>query len=287
MIASHMNWPNVVINTTTREEYRTDIKGTLSVFSSNSGVGYYSAGGSKLAVGTDTFFISNEGQDYAIDIKQDTPVETFNIHFSTLMLRKLQPALLLKQEQLLDGQDKVADEFNFYNKLYWKDDVFRNTIGVLQRKAAEGELNDMMTDELLSALLEHLFVHQSGFKAKADALSVAKQATKTEVLKRLTLATDYIYEHYACAITLDELAATACLSKFHFLRLFKEVYGKTPYQYITGIKISKAAMLLATTVMSVNEIAWAVGYDDTSTFCRSFKRHQKYWPQSYRRLIQK
>lgn len=287
MIASRKNWPNVVINTTTRAEYRTDIQGTLSIFSSNKGTGHYAADNCKVAVGSDTFFISNEDQCYSIDIQQTKAVETFNIHFSTQMLRKLQPALLLKHEQLLDGDEHISNEVNFYNKLYWKDDVFRSIVSLLQQKSADGELNDMMTDEILSSLLEHLHTEQLGFTRKANSLFAAKETTRSEVLNRLCMATDYIYEYYASNIALDDLAVIACLSKFHFLRLFKEVHKQTPYQYITRIRLSKAVQLLKASTLSINEIAWAVGYEDSSTFCRSFKRRHNYWPQSYRNLVQK
>ncbi|MEZ5015490.1 MAG: AraC family transcriptional regulator [Flavipsychrobacter sp.] len=287
LIASDMKWPNVIINATTRQEYRMDIKGTLSLFSSIKGEGYYCAGNNTVKVNEDTFYISNEEQCYGIDINESRNVETFNIHFSTHMLRSLLPTVLLKDEVLLDNPLKDAKETNFYNRLYWKDEFFRKTVAALQNYQARGELNDMLTEELLADLLTHLYSQQLGWRKGVSDLSVAKRSTKEEVLLRLTLATDYIHTYYAIPISLDKLAKVSCLSKYHFLRLFKEVYRTTPYQYIKSIRLDKAQQLLKGTNLPVAHISSSIGYEDISSFSRGFKEHYGYWPSSYRKLVQK
>ena len=54
----------------------------------------------------------------------------------------------------------------------------------------------------------------------------------------------FIDENFAAAIDLNKIADEACFSKFHFVRLFKEIYGRTPYQYLTDVRIEKAKAYL-------------------------------------------
>lgn len=283
MIATRNEWPNVIINTQTRQEYRTDIKGTLSIFSNIKGQAHITADNTTQHLGEETYFISNEEQLYGIDIAQS--VETFNIHFSTAMLQNLVPAIVGKYERLLDGYNKTTT-IEFANKAYWKDEYFRRTVQQLKNTSESGELNDIMTEEILSALLEHIYVQQSDIRKNIEQLDAYKHSTKEEVAKRLSIAVDYIHAHYYSSVTLDELALVACMSKFHFLRTFKQVYKLTPYQYIMSVRLDRAKQLLQTTQMPVSNIAAMVGYDDVSVFSRGFKRYYNYQPIAYRKLAQ-
>ena len=57
-------------------------------------------------------------------------------------------------------------------------------------------------------------------------------------------AKNFIDQNFANKINLSDIAAEAWFSKFHFLRLFKLLYGRTPHQYLTGVRIKKARQLL-------------------------------------------
>lgn len=281
MIATKKSWPDVIINTITPREYRDDIKGTLTIFSNIRGQAYYGADNQREQVGEDTYFISNEHQLYSIDIRRQT--ETFNIHFSTAMLHELLPTLTLNTESLLDNAGTSAVQpYYFYNRQYWKDNYFRKTVSLLQSGYLSGRLDGLMTEEVLASLLQHILSGQNDFFRRIDTLPVVKAATRDEVLARLSSAVDYIYQQYYTAISLDELATVACMSKFHFLRMFKQVQGQTPYQFIAAIRLDKAKQLLSDSELTVTDIALLVGYEDIATFCRAFKRRYNTWPMSYR-----
>lgn len=281
LIVSKRQWPNIIINTTTPSEYRDNIDGTLTIFSNISGEAYYGADNERKRVGDDTYFISNERQLYSIDIS--SRVETFNIHFSTSMLGGMLSVIERGDEWLLDDPDRQSDKpCNFYNRRYWKDAFFRNTTALLKERHSLGILDSLQTEEILARLLQHMLFQHKGIVDSVKTLKITKAATRMELYSRLSLAVDYIHEQYAWAISLDELAAVACMSKFHFLRTFKQVFRLTPYQYITSIRLDKARLLLTSTHFSVAEISLLVGYEDSSTFCRAFKGKVGYWPLEYR-----
>jgi AraC family transcriptional regulator len=141
-----------------------------------------------------------------------------------------------------------------------------------------------MTEELLAALLQHFLDSNKLLKKEITSIRSAKASTREEIYKRLSMATDHIHSYYAQDITLDELAGRACMSKFHFLRLFKEVLGRTPYQYIASVRLAKAAGLLRSTTLTAAEISWMVGYEDPTSFNRAFYNFHKYRPQAYREM---
>nr|WP_262899503.1 AraC family transcriptional regulator [Chryseosolibacter histidini] len=96
------------------------------------------------------------------------------------------------------------------------------------------------------------------------------------------IATDYIHSYYHQDITLEELAGVACLSKFHFLRLFKIAFQKTPHQFISEVKVQQAKTFLKRTGMEVSAIAKALGFDNTSSFSRMFYHQTGLYPSQYR-----
>lgn len=83
---------------------------------------------------------------------------------------------------------------------------------------------------------------------------------------------------------LNDVAKLSGLSKFHFLRVFRDSVGITPMQYLANLKVDKAKYRLLDSKDSIIETAFELGYQDLSTFNKSFKRHTGISPSHYRRL---
>lgn len=86
-------------------------------------------------------------------------------------------------------------------------------------------------------------------------------------------------------ISLDELAAEAQLSAFHFARMFKQSVGLPPRAYLTQLRVEKARELLEHTDLPVTEIAFEVGYSSNQVLARVFLKHQHMSPTDYRRAV--
>lgn len=84
-------------------------------------------------------------------------------------------------------------------------------------------------------------------------------------------------------ISLDELAAEARLSPFHFARMFKQSVGVPPRVHLTQLRMEKARELLETTNLPITEIAQEVGYSSNQVLARVFTKHQRMSPTDYRR----
>ena len=83
-------------------------------------------------------------------------------------------------------------------------------------------------------------------------------------------------------LALSDLAERAGLSPFHFLRIFRDVTGTTPHQYLVGARLRRAARLLLDTAQPVTRIAYDVGFEDLSNFTRTFRREIGCTPRAYR-----
>jgi len=100
---------------------------------------------------------------------------------------------------------------------------------------------------------------------------------------RIKKALRYIRMNINGFIKIEELASLSCLSKGHFIRLFKKELNITPTQYINQKKIERAQLLLITTDLSIKDIAYGLSYDDVSYFNRLFKLYASVTPKEYRR----
>ncbi len=104
--------------------------------------------------------------------------------------------------------------------------------------------------------------------------------------KRLIQAKWFIDKNYMNAINLSEISDAAILSKFHFTRLFKQIYGKTPHQYITYLRIEKAKQLLQES-KSVSEVCDTIGFESLTTFSGLFKRMVGLTPSKFAEIHKK
>jgi AraC family transcriptional regulator len=96
---------------------------------------------------------------------------------------------------------------------------------------------------------------------------------------------DLMHERLSEDIGLDELAAEARLSPFHFARMFKASVGVPPRVHLTRLRLEKACELLEKTDRSVTEIALEVGYSSNQVLARVFVKHRHMTPSDYRRAV--
>lgn len=104
---------------------------------------------------------------------------------------------------------------------------------------------------------------------------------------RIQKVLSYLRKNVFKATDIDSLADISCLSKDHFIRLFKKETGITPLQYINQKKIEKAQLILITDTMPVKNIAYLLAYEDHSYFNRLFKKLTGVTPQQYRDMYKK
>ena len=103
---------------------------------------------------------------------------------------------------------------------------------------------------------------------------------KIYLYRRIVQAKLFIDNNCSENIDLDNIADEAYFSKFHFIRQFKKIYGKTPHQYLTLVRIEKSMQLLRTET-PVTEVCFSVGFESLSSFSGLFKRIVGLTPSAY------
>ncbi len=109
-----------------------------------------------------------------------------------------------------------------------------------------------------------------------------EQYEKIYLYKRIVAAKLFIDNHYAEDIDLDNISDQAHFSKFHFIRLFKSIYGKTPNNYLINVRMDNAKILLAKGY-SVLETSIMVGFDSRTSFAGMFKKNAGQAPSMFQR----
>lgn len=120
------------------------------------------------------------------------------------------------------------------------------------------------------------FLYRFGYLADSIELYQRKEVQK------ILPALDYINEHYAAALSLDEISNHLGFNPSYFCRIFKEATGATFTEYLNFVRICKAERMLAKTQDSILEIADAVGICSVSYFNRIFKKYHNCSPSFYR-----
>jgi len=100
--------------------------------------------------------------------------------------------------------------------------------------------------------------------------------------RRIVQAKLFIDNHYSQKINLDNISDEAFFSKFHFIRLFNTIYGKTPHQYLTAVRIAAARKSLSNGE-SVQHTCFEVGFESLSSFSTLFKKSTGYSPTHFRK----
>jgi AraC-like DNA-binding protein len=103
---------------------------------------------------------------------------------------------------------------------------------------------------------------------------------KVYLTEQVIRSKQFMDTHFSENIDLDKIASEGSLSKFHFIRLFKKYYGRTPHQYLTDVRIAKAKELIDAG-HSVSETCYAVGFSSLSSFTGFFKRSGGSTPNAY------
>jgi AraC family transcriptional regulator len=113
---------------------------------------------------------------------------------------------------------------------------------------------------------------------RSDNLELSRGFTASHYKRVL----DFVADHYGTDITIDDMARVAGLSSAHFSRLFKEVIGDTPYQFVMDYRIEQAKRMLRDKAVLMVDIALGCGFADQAHFSRIFKKLTGQTPKAFR-----
>ena len=108
------------------------------------------------------------------------------------------------------------------------------------------------------------------------------ETTAPDVYERLCRARRFIDLCYDLPLNLDQMSSHACFSRYHFLRLFRQAFNKTPHQYLVERRIEKAKELLSSENLRVTDVCFEVGFQSLGSFSSLFHKAVGHPPITYR-----
>ncbi len=117
-------------------------------------------------------------------------------------------------------------------------------------------------------------------------MSVSPKTDDT-TFRRLIRARDFLAAGFGNQILLEQAARQACLSPFHFQRLFVRTFGESPGEFVTRLRMERARRLLEADEMPITEICLEIGYASLGTFSKRFAERVGQPPSEYRRAARR
>ena len=108
-----------------------------------------------------------------------------------------------------------------------------------------------------------------------------------ELFRRLCRSRDYLAAGLDRPLRLADAAREACLSPYHYHRLFTRTFGETPHEFLTRMRMDLARRLLVQDRLPVTEVCFAVGYESLGSFSSRFRRLVGYSPSEFQRGLRR
>jgi AraC-like DNA-binding protein len=140
-----------------------------------------------------------------------------------------------------------------------------------QNLKSGGLQNDFLQNEFFYSLAESVITDQRFVCDHLRKLNFKKNITNEDVFRSLLAAQAYIDEHAMEVLCLEQISLQAHISKYHFIRVFKHVFGISPYQYQKRKRLETARQQLMLG-RSVFDTAILIGYPDIPSFSKAFKQ---------------
>lgn len=171
-----------------------------------------------------------------------------------------------------------------FEKVFVNDWVFNNVLSGIINNFEYCRYDKLYLDEKYSGLADRLFYNQKLIDEEMNKLKFKRRSTSSDIYKRLNRSIDFIESSYNKNISIDDISRVAAISKYHLIRLFKELYKTTPYNYLVKTRLGKAKNMLVVSDDSISSICDKLGYNSITTFTNVFKRHTGHSPAVYRTL---
>ena len=110
-------------------------------------------------------------------------------------------------------------------------------------------------------------------------------AVDDDLYRRLARSRDFLAAGFDQPLRLADAARHACLSPYHYHRLFARTFGETPHEFLTRLRIDRAKQLLTRDRLPVTEVCFAVGYESLGSFSSRFRSIVGYPPSEYQRRV--
>jgi AraC-like DNA-binding protein len=258
--------------------YRT----TLSLKSVVRGSELYATGRGRHLVTDESFLILNDGQEYSLEFQGPATTETLALFFRRGFVEQIADSIARPAERQLDEIAPSHRVMDWHERLYPNEGHVGRLLqrlhrGVTERAACGSWLEDQFCN-LAVALVEL----RDGVRTEVEQFPGRRQATREELYRRLHRGRDFLSASFAENVSVAMAARATHLSPYHFHRMFKLAFQRTPMQFLQECRLAAARRLLAATDQPVTAICFAVGFESLGSFSWLFRRRFGLSPRAFR-----
>ena len=246
---------DVVVWSTVSQSSTVRVCGPLSVRAVWGGAESYTIGRRTLCIDEDNYLVISGGRDYLMRSDRRAAGESLTIFFSNA------------------AQSKERRDF-FAEHLRPRDDDVTQYLQRILDARRRGVTDNDWYSEQIQLLYAQLVLANDELHRRAIAFAPASLSTRTELLRRVMTATDFVNSNYMSPITLDDIASAANLSKYHLARLFRALHGASPAAYMRLKRIRTAERLIERSDADLADIAERSGFGSRWSMFRELRRRR-------------
>lgn len=276
-----MDTGNFIINQRAQQYYWSG-ECFLSIKSFYNGESTYQVKHRDYRINDSRFLILNECTKYQLTIDSNSEVESFCVFFSPSFVSGFISELNTPEDKLLDFNISKTSGVRLFEKTHLHQGRISEILNYGHQRPSLG-MSALEKDEFYYSLLNEIIkLHTKEIKL-SNKFGFKKKSTRTEVYQRVLYVKDFIDSNYKSSLRLNELARVGTLSETHLLRSFKQIFGMSPFQYISLKRINEAKAQILTSDKAIKDIAFDVGYTSDTNFSSYFKRIVGLSPSNYRK----
>ena len=243
----------------------------LSIKSFYGGKADYKVKQREYQVDQTNFLILNDCTKYRLTIDTADETESFCVFFSPTFVSEVLSVLNASDNQLLDFNSGQQNGIKLLETNYPHGGRISELLK-RGRDTANALSDELEKDEFYHQLLNAILYQNNEKLIDTERLSSKKKATREELYQRVMFVKDFLDCNYHQSLRLKELAEVGLLSENHLLRNFHQIFGISPFQYISQKRIREAKRQLLESDKPIKDIAIDVGYSSFNNFSSYFKR---------------
>ncbi len=245
-----------------------------------SGEEVYFANNKKYVVKQGEYIIGNDFTKSFVKIDQPDEVQGLCIDISPDIISEVADYHDLSGSDL---KEFLLSDQLFVNRYNAKNTCLGYSLSEINARIKTGSFdNHLQHSELFYSLAESIITDQRFVFDHLSKMNFKKAITNEEVFRSLLQAKELMDIHLNDNLSLEAITKHSGISKYHFIRLFKNTFGVSPYQYQKMKRLDSAKILLGAG-NSIFDVALMLGYADVPTFTKAFKQVFGLTPGSFRK----
>jgi AraC family transcriptional regulator len=277
---------NAVLTGRARQYHTPEFPGPLSIKTVIRGSARWQTSEADRLVDTGSYLILNNGRPYSLTIDAREATETFCLFFRRGLVEDACRVHGSNPASLLDSPAHAphsSPQAEFFETLHAHDSTISPLLRTMHSRLSSRTATGAGLEDQFIAVAAALAKVHTETNRQVTKIPAKRSATRAELYRRLLRGRDFMNSFFGAQVRLNEVAREACLSPYHFHRLFREVFRETPNQYLQRRRLADARRLLEQHDRSVTDICLDVGFESLSSFSGLFHRRFGCSPREFRR----